>query len=98
METVTWVPRLGAIRGTSASSWISSGRIRSAQTPVALITLSASTSNAASPSASRQATPAASPSRSSSPVTSARLTHTAPKRSASPRIVSTSRTSSVWQS
>ena len=45
IETVTWVPRLGAILGTSASSWISSGRIRSAQTPVALITLSASTSN-----------------------------------------------------
>ena len=40
-ETVTWVPRLGAILGTSASSWISSGRMRSAQTPVALITFGA---------------------------------------------------------
>ena len=62
IETVTWVPRLGAIRGTSASSWISSGRIRSAQTPVALITLSASTSNRSPVSASTQATPAARPS------------------------------------
>ena len=97
-ETVTWVPRLGAIRGTSASSWISSGRIRSAQTPVALITLSASTSNRSPDSPSTQATPAADPLPASSPVTSARLRQTAPKRSASPRIVSTRRTSSVWQS
>ena len=51
---VMWVPRLGAIRGTSASSWISSGRMRSAQTPVALMTLSASISNSSPDSASVQ--------------------------------------------
>ena len=34
-----WVPRLGAIRGISSSVRISSGRMRSAQTPVALTTL-----------------------------------------------------------
>ena len=38
---VMWVPLDGRIRGTSASSWSSSGRMRSAQTPVALTTLSA---------------------------------------------------------
>ena len=36
---VRWVPRLGRICGTPASSWSSSGRSRSAQTPVALTTL-----------------------------------------------------------
>ena len=59
--TVTCVPREGAIRGSSASSWISSGRIWSAQTPVALITLSASTSNRSPVSASTQATPDGAP-------------------------------------
>ena len=78
IDTVTCVPRLGAIVGTSASSWISSGRIRSAQTPVALITLSASTSNRSPLEASTQATPPARPSRSSRPVTSAPLMQTAP--------------------
>ena len=78
IETVTCVPRLGAILGTSASSWISSGRIRSAHTPVALITFSASTSNRSPLSVSTKATPPARPSRSSRPVTSAPLRHTAP--------------------
>ena len=40
------VPRLGRMTGTSASSWSSSGRSRSAHTPVALTTLAARTSNA----------------------------------------------------
>ena len=53
-----WVPRLGLIRGTSSSSTTSSGRSRSAQTPVALTTLSASTSIRSPDSASTKATPA----------------------------------------
>ena len=93
----TWVPRLGAICGTSSSS-ISSEPTRSAQTPVALTTFSASTSKRAPDSASTAATPTARPSRVSTSLTSAPFRVTAPKRSASPRIVSTSRTSSVWQS
>ncbi len=96
--SVRWVPRLGAILGTSASSLISPGLIRSAQTPVALTTLAASISIVAPVSPQRQTTPAAVPSRSSSDVTSSRFAITAPKRSASPRIVRTRRTSSVWQS
>ena len=56
-----WVPRLGLIRGTSSSSITSSGRIRSAKTPVALTTLSASTSIRSPDSASTKATPAARP-------------------------------------
>ena len=46
------VPRLGTIVGSSASACSSSGRIRSAHTPVALITLSARTTNS-SPSRRR---------------------------------------------
>ena len=38
-----WVPRLGRITGTSSSSCSSSGRIRSAQTPVAFTTFAAAT-------------------------------------------------------
>ena len=94
-----WVPRLGRMRGTSASSWSSSGRSRSAHTPVALTTLSARDLElAAADSRRARSTPAARPPRSSSSVTSTPLATTAPKRSASPRTVSTSRTSSVWQS
>ena len=96
--SVTWVPREGAIRGTSVSSVISPGLIRSAQTPVALITLAAWISTVSPVSPQRQTTPSALPLRWSSEVTSRRLAITAPKRSASPRIVNTSRTSSVWQS
>ena len=97
-DTVTWVPRLGLMRGTSASSRSSSGRIRSAHTPVALTTFSAHSSNSPPPSVSRHSTPAARPSRSTRPSTSTALAHTAPKRSASPSTVNTSRLSSVWQS
>jgi hypothetical protein len=97
-ETVTCVPRLGRMRGTSSSLYSSSGRRRSAHTPVALITFVAATSNSPPVSASRTSTPAARPSRSTSPVTSQRLATTAPKRSASPSTLSTRRTSSVWQS
>ena len=61
-ETVTWVPRLGEIRGISASSWISSGRIRSAQTPVALITFVRTRPRSSRPSRLRQTTPTALPS------------------------------------
>ena len=43
------VPRLGRITGTSASSCSSSGRSRSAQTPVALTTLAARTANSSPP-------------------------------------------------
>ena len=96
--SVMWVPRLGAIRGTSVSSRISFGRRRSAQTPVAFTTLSAWTSNFSPDSVSRTHTPSAFPSRSSRSTTSAPFRQTAPKRSASPSTVSTSRTSSVWQS
>ena len=92
------MPRLGLIRGTSSSSITSSGRMRSAKTPVALTTLSASTSKASPDSDSRTATPEALPFFESTSVTSAPFSITAPKRSASPRTVSTSRTSSVWQS
>ena len=53
-----WVPRLGRIVGTSASECSSSGRIRSAHTPVALTTLSAATTNSAPLSPSRTLTPA----------------------------------------
>ena len=56
-----WVPRLGLIRGTSSSSTTSSGRSRSAQTPVALTTLSAATSIRSPDSASTKATPLARP-------------------------------------
>ena len=93
-----WVPRLGAIRGISSSVRISSGRIRSAQTPVALTTFVARTSKRSPDSASVKATPAALPSSSRISVTSAPFSSTAPKRSASPRMVSTRRASSVWQS
>ncbi|CAB4930005.1 unannotated protein [freshwater metagenome] len=96
--SVTWVPRDGRMTGTSASSWSSAGRSRSAQTPVALTTLCARIANSEPVSASRTVTPSAMPSRSSSPRTSMRLAGTAPKRSASCRIVSTRRLSSVWQS
>ena len=95
---VTCVPRLGRMVGTSASSWSSSGRIRSAHTPVAFTTSVACTANSSPEAPSRTRTPAARPSRSSSATTSSQLQHTAPKRSASPRTVSTSRASSVWQS
>ena len=54
---VRCVPRLGAIRGTSVSSRISSGRIRSAQTPVALTTFAASISTVSPLSAQRQVDP-----------------------------------------
>ena len=98
IDTVTCVPRLGLIAGTSSSAWNSSGRIWSAHTPVAFTTLAARTSNGSPLASSTQRTPAARPSSSSRSVTGARFSRTAPKRSASPRIVSTSRTSSVWQS
>ena len=93
-----WVPRLGRMIGTSASFCSSPGRIRSAHTPVALTTVRARTGNASPLSASRTWAPRASPSSSTRPVTSRPLANTAPKRSASPSTVSTSRTSSVWQS
>ena len=96
--SVMWVPRLGRMTGTSASSWSSSGRMRSAQTPVALITLSARTVKLSPVSASVARTPAARPSSSTSSVTSQPLTQTAPKRSASSSTVRTRRASSVWQS
>ena len=59
-STTKWVPRLGAIRGTSSSS-TTSGRIESAQTPVALTTWSARTSIRSPESPSTKATPAAPP-------------------------------------
>ena len=92
------MPRLGRITGTSASSCSSSGRMRSAHTPVALTTAPAAIGNVSPVSASRTSAPRARPPSSSSPVTSRPLANTAPKRSASPSTVSTSRTSSVWQS
>ena len=62
-------------------------------------TLSASTSIRSPESASTKATPLARPSaRADTSVTSAPFSIAAPKRSASPRIVRTRRTSSVWQS
>ena len=72
-ETVTWVPRLGLILGISSSVRISSVRIRSAQTPVALTTLAARTSNSSPDSASGTVTPVARPSSSRTSVTSAPL-------------------------
>ena len=54
------MPRLGAIRGTSSSS-TTSGRIVSAQTPVALTTWSATTSIRSPESDSTKATPARAP-------------------------------------
>ena len=95
---MTWVPRLGAIRGTSSSVRISSGRMRSAQTPVAFTTVSARTSNRSPLEASTQTTPAALSFLEMTSTTSAPLAKTAPNRSASPSTVSTRRTSSVWQS
>ena len=92
------MPRLGRITGTSSSSCSSSGRIRSAQTPVALTTLSAAIAKRSPDSCSSQTTPAALPASSISSTTGAPFTQTAPKRSASPSTVSTSRESSVWQS
>ena len=91
-------PRDGRMRGTSASSCSSSGRSRSAHTPVALTTLSARTCKRSPLSASRTQTPRVRPPSSSRSVTSMRLAHTAPKRSASASTVSTRRLSSVWQS
>jgi hypothetical protein len=88
-----WVPRLGRITGSSASSWSSSGRSRSAHTPVALTTLAARIASSPPPSVSRTSAPST-----VSATASTRFTGTAPKRSASPSTVSTSRTSSVWQS
>ena len=44
-ERMMCVPRLGRITGTSASLWSSSGRMRSAHTPVALTTASAAIVN-----------------------------------------------------
>ena len=75
------------------------GPERSAHTPVALTTSAAAIVELARPS--RRRAPrrrAARPPSSTSPVTSSRLANTAPKRSASPSTVRTSRTSSVWQS
>ena len=94
LGTMMCVPREGRMTGTSASSCSSSGRSRSAQTPVALTTFSAriSISSPLSRSTARAAAIV------SSPVTSTRLAVTAPKRAASASTVSTSRTSSVWQS
>ena len=75
VSTMMCVPRLGRIRGTSASSWSSSGRRRSAQTPVALTTFDARTTNSSPPSPSRTFTPAARPasSRTSSVTSSLKL-------------------------
>jgi hypothetical protein len=98
VEMQMWAPRLGAIRGISSSVRISSGRIVSAQTPVALITFAARSSSFSPDSASVKRTPAARPPSSRTSVASAPFRSTAPNRSASPRIVSTSRESSVWQS
>jgi hypothetical protein len=97
-STMMCVPRLGRITGTSASSWSSPGRSRSAHTPVALTTLAARTSSSVPDSASRTRAPTARPPSSSSESASTPLTATAPKRSASASTVSTSRASSVWQS
>ena len=84
--------------GSSVSSAISELRSSSAQTPVALTMFAPRTSNCPPLSVSTRQTPSARPSRIEKPVTSTRLAHTAPKRSASPSTVSTRRTSSVWQS
>ena len=96
---MTWVPRLGAIRGTSSSSRISSGRMRSAQTPVALTTFAAPTSNSlAAVGVRAEDAGGLAVVLEISSTTSAPFKNTAPKRSASPSTVSTSRASSVWQS
>ena len=95
----TWVPRLGRMRGSSASSWSSCGRSSSAHTPVALTTLAARTSKARAALAVEHLARRARGRRArAGPPRSRRLAHTAPKRSASPSTVSTRRTSSVWQS
>ncbi len=96
--TVMWVPREGRITGTSASSRSSVGRSRSAQTPVALTTLAARIANRSPLIRSSTSTPSARPSCSRSSRTSTWFRQTAPNRSASWRIVSTRRLSSVWQS
>ena len=70
---VMCVPRLGRMRGTSSSSWSSSGRIWSAHTPVALITFVARISNSPPPRVSVQRTPAARPSSVSSSSTRQRF-------------------------
>ena len=57
VETVMWVPRLGRMHGISSSLRSSSGRIRSAHTPVALTTIAARTSKRSPVSVSVQATP-----------------------------------------
>jgi hypothetical protein len=98
VDSVMWVPRLGRMRGISSSAYSSSPLIRSAHTPVAFTMLSARISTLRPPSRSSQTTPHARPSSSSSDTTSQRFAITAPKRSASPSTVSTSRASSVWQS
>ena len=84
--------------GTSSSAYSSSGRSWSAQTPVALTTFVGLDLELLAAHVVAHSTPAARPSRSTRPVTSQPLAHTAPKRSASPSTVSTSRASSVWQS
>src|ERR1044072_4252484 len=55
------------MRGTSSSRYSSSGRSWSAQTRVALITLSAAISNSAPPSGSATTPPRAPPSRATTP-------------------------------
>ena len=97
-STTRWVPRLGRMIGTSASSWSSAGRSRSAHTPVALMTFVARISSSSPDSASRTRAPAARPPSSISSTASSRFAATTPKRSASASTVSTSRESSVWQS
>ncbi len=60
-RSVTCVPRLGRMRGSSASSCSSRGRSSSAHTPVALTTLAACTSNSSPLSPSRARTPCGAP-------------------------------------
>ena len=95
---VMWVPRLGRMRGSSASSCSSCGRRRSAHTPVALTTLAAAPRIARRLGVARAHAARRGRRCSSSRSPRRRLAQTAPKRSASPSTVSTRRTSSVWQS
>ena len=91
-DSVTCVPRLGRMRGTSSSSvqLLGADAVRPDAGRVDDVACRAPRTRRRV-SVSRTSTPAARPSRSTSSSTSQRLAHTAPKRSASPSTVSTRR-------
>ena len=96
--TMMWVPRLGRMTGTSASSCSSSGPQPVGPHAGGVDDVGGAHLELLAARASRTRAPTARPPSSSSPHASTPLTATAPKRSASASTVSTSRASSVWQS